>query len=69
MEKLTKEEVLKIKAGKTAVFQFEDGKAVHSARQLIQYVKQTSMPADIEDYTTSADWQQKILVVTAVAKQ
>lgn len=68
MEKLTKEEVLKIKPGKTAVFQFDDGKALHSARALLQYVKQTSMPTDVEDYTTSADWEQKILIVTAVAK-
>ena len=49
MEKLTKEEVLKIRPGKTAVFQFEDGKAVHSARQIIQYVKNTSMPADVKE--------------------
>jgi len=68
MEKLTKEEVLKIRPGKTAVFQFEDGKAVHSARQLIQYVKNTSMPADVKDYTTSADWEQKMLIVTAIGK-
>lgn len=68
MEKLTKEEVLKIRPGKTAVFQFEDGKSVHSARQLIQYVKNTSMPADVKDYTTSADWEQKMLIVTAIGK-
>lgn len=68
MEKLTKEEVLKIRPGKTAVFQFEDGKAVHSARQIIQYVKNTSMPADVKDYTTSADWEQKMLIVTAIGK-
>lgn len=68
MEKLTKEEVLKIRPGKTAVFQFEDGKAVHSARQLIQYVKNTSLPADVKDYTTSADWEQKMLIVTAIGK-
>ena len=68
MEKLTKEDVLKIKPGKTAVYQFEDGKAVHSARQLIQYVKQTSLPADVQDYTTSADWEKKMLIVTAVGK-
>jgi hypothetical protein len=68
MEKLTKEEVLKIRPGKTAVFQFDDGKAVHSARQIIQYVKNTSMPADVKDYTTSADWEQKMLIVTAIGK-
>lgn len=68
MEKLTKEDVLKIKPGKTAVFQFEDGKAVHSARQLIQYVKQTSMPTDVQDYITSADWKKKMLIVTAIGK-
>lgn len=68
MEKLTKEEVLKIRPGKTAVFQFEDGKAVHSARQIIQYVKNTSLPADVKDYTTSADWEQKMLIVTAIGK-
>ena len=68
MEKLTKEEVLKIRPGKTAVFQFDDGKAVHSARQIIQYVKNTSMPADVKDYTTSADWEQKMLSVTAIGK-
>ena len=53
MEKLTKEDVLKVRPGKPVVFQFNDGKAVHSARQLIQYVKQTSMPADVKDYTTN----------------
>lgn len=68
MEKLTKEEVLKIRPGKTAVFQFEDGKSVHSARQIIQYVKNTSMPADVKDYVTSADWGQKMLIVTAIGK-
>ena len=68
MEKLTKEEVLKIRPGKTAVFQFDDGKAVHSARQIIQYVKNTSMPADVKDYTTSAYWEQKLLIVTAIGK-
>lgn len=68
MEKLTKEEVLKIKPGKTVVFQFDDGKAVHAARHTIQYVKQTSMPADVQDYTTSADWEKKLLIVTAIAK-
>lgn len=68
MEKLTKEDVLKIKPGKTAVFQFEDGRAVHSARQLIQYVKRTSMPADVQDYTTTADWEKKLLIVNAIGK-
>lgn len=68
MEKLTKEQLLKVKPGKTVVFSFEDAKAVHSARQLVQYVKQVAMPADIENYTTSADWDKKLLIVTAVAK-
>lgn len=68
MVKLTKAEVLKIKPGKTAVFQFEDGKTLFSARSLLQYIKQTSMPKDVQNYTTSADWEQHILIVTAVAK-
>ena len=66
--KVTKEEVLKIKAGTSKMFALEDGKACNAARVCVQYVKRTSKPEDVSDYTTEIDWQQSIIRITAIPK-
>ena len=65
--KVTKDEIIKIKPGKSKNFVVEDGNACNSARVMVQYVKRCCKPDGISDYKTEIDWQQNVVTVTAIA--
>lgn len=67
--KLTKEDVLKIRAGASKSFALGSGLACNSARVIVQYVKRTCMPENIADYRTITDWENHILTITAISKR
>lgn len=66
--KLTKDDVLKIQAGRTKSFQLDGGSACNAAKVCLQYVKRTCMPANISDYKSTIDWQSHIMTITAISK-
>lgn len=66
--RLTKEDVLKIQAGRSKSFQLDSGAACNAAKVVLQYVKRTCKPASITDYTSTIDWEEHIMTITAVSK-
>lgn len=66
--KVTVEDILKIRPGKTKTFILEKPKECHSAVSLVCYVKKTKKPADISNYSTTTDWKSNSISITAIAK-
>ena len=67
--RVTKDDIVKIKAGTTKHFVVDDGKACNAARVMVQYVKRTSIPDGVIDYKTDIDWKQHIVSITALAEE
>lgn len=67
--RVTKDDIVKIKAGTTKHFIVDDGKACNAARVMVQYVKRTSLPEGVTGYKTDIDWDQHIVSVTALAEE
>lgn len=71
MERITKDDVLGIKAGTVKSFGLKDNAACNSAKTCIQYVKRvhrkTMEEKGITDYKTSVNWNQSIITIQAVA--
>lgn len=65
--RVTKDDIVKIKAGTTKHFIVDDGKACNAARVMVQYVKRTCLPEDVAGYKTDIDWDQHIVSITALA--
>jgi len=64
--KVSKEEVIKIKPGKTEVFICDSPLAARNGQALIlNYVKKYFLPKGVSNYTTSV--KENVLTVTAVA--
>ena len=64
--KVSKEEVIKIKPGKTEVFICDSPLAARNGQALIlNYVKKYFLPKGISNYTTTV--KENVLTVTAVA--
>lgn len=68
MEKLTKDDILKIKKGQTRSFALGSGLAIHSARSLVNYTKRTTqpLPYGITNYKTSSNVSDGIFTITAL---
>lgn len=64
--KVTVEDILKIKPGKTKTFILSSPKECHSARSLVGYVKKTQRPSEVKDYTTTLDWDSNSISITAI---
>jgi hypothetical protein len=66
MMKVTKEEVIQIKPGKTKIFICESPLAARNGQALVlNYVKKYFLPKGVSSYTTSIEGN--VLSVTAVA--
>ena len=66
--KVTKEEVIQIKPGKTKIFVCESPIAARNGQALVlNYVKKYFLPVGVENFTTSLEGN--VLSVTAVASR
>lgn len=65
--KVTVEDILKIRPGKTKTFILGTPSECHSAKSLVGYVKKVRKPADVSDYSTSTDWESNSISITAIA--
>lgn len=66
--KVTKEEVIQIKPGKTKIFVCDTPIAARNGQALVlNYVKKYFLPAGVENFTTSLNGN--VLSVTAVASK
>lgn len=64
--KVTKDEVIQIKPGKTKIFVCDSPLAARNGQALVlNYVKKYFLPAGVENFTTSIEGN--VLSVTAVA--
>lgn len=66
--KVTVEDILKIRPGKTRTFILSNPRECHSAVSLVCYVKKIRKPVDVSKYTTSTDWETNSISITAIAK-
>lgn len=64
--KVTVEDILKIRPGKTRTFILSNPRECHSAVSLVCYVKKTRKPADISNYSTTTDWESNSISITAI---
>jgi hypothetical protein len=64
--KVTVDEILRIRPGKTKTFILGSPRECHSAVALVCYVKKTRKPSDVGNYTTSTDWESNSISITAV---
>lgn len=64
--KVTVDEILKIRPGKTKTFILGSSKECHSAVALVCYVKKTRKPSDVANYATSTDWESNSISITAI---
>ena len=65
----TVKDIIGIKPGKLRVFICDSPKGCNSARVQVQHVKRMYMPEGVENYTVHTQWEDNIVVITAIAKQ
>ena len=65
----TVKDIIGIKPGKLRAFICDSPKACNSARVQVQHVKRMYMPDDVQNYTVHTQWEDNIVVITAIAKQ
>ena len=65
----TVKDIIGIKPGKSKAFICDSPKGCNSARVQVQHVKRMYMPEDVENYTVHTQWEDNIVVITAIAKQ
>ena len=65
----TVKDIVGIKPGKLRAFICDSPKACNSARVQVQHVKRMYMPEGVENYTVHTQWEDNIVVITAIAKQ
>lgn len=64
--KVTVEDILKIRRGKSKTFILDRPSDCHTAISLVSYVKKVRKPMDISDYTTATDWKTNAITITAL---
>lgn len=71
MKRITKEDVLAIRAGTLKSFGLEDNAACGAAKTCIQYVKRMCRKQmakqGIKDYKARVNWEQSIITIQAIA--
>lgn len=67
--RVTKEDILSIRAGQTKIFPLEDNAACNAARVHVQYIKRVHLPKNIQTYETKVDWETHCITITAIAKK
>ena len=65
----TVKDIIGIKPGKLRAFICDSPKACNSARVQVQHVKRMYMPEGVDNYTVHTQWEDNIVVITAIAKQ
>lgn len=64
---VTVEDILNIKPGKSTAFRCENRGKMVSARTLVSYCNKVKCPIGVQRYTTSVNWEDLIVTITAVA--
>ena len=59
--KVSVEDIMNIKPGKTKTFILGKPSECHSAKSLVSYVNNVKKPADISNYTTNTDWESNAI--------
>ena len=65
----TVKDIIGIKPGKLRAFICDSPKACNSARVQVQHVKRMYMPEGVTNYSVHTQWEDNIVVITAIAKQ
>ena len=65
----TVKDIIGIKPGKLRAFICDSPKACNSARVQVQHVKRMNMPEGVANYSVHTQWEDNIVVITAIAKQ
>ena len=65
----TVKDIIGIKPGKLRAFICDSPKGCNSARVQVQHVKRMYMPEGVENYSVHTQWEDNIVVITAIAKQ
>ena len=65
----TVKDIIGIKPGKLRAFICDSPKGCNSARVQVQHVKRMYMPEGVENYSVHIQWEDNIVVITAIAKQ
>ena len=65
----TVKDIIGIKPGKLRAFICDSPKACNSARVQVQHVKRMYMPEGVANYSVHKQWEDNIVVITAIAKQ
>lgn len=68
MDRITKDDILGIRAGQTKSWALPNNFACNSARTMVQYVKRMCMPKNIKNYTTTVDWETNIITIKAISR-
>jgi len=64
--KVTVDDILKIKKGKTKTFILDTPNECHSLVSLVGYVKRVRKPIDIQNYTTTTEWSANAVTIMAL---
>ena len=64
----TVKDIIGIKPGKSKAFICDSPKGCNSARVQVQHVKRMYMPEGVANYTVHIQWEDNIVVITAIAK-
>ena len=65
----TVKDIIGIKPGKLRAFICDSPKACNSARVQVQHAKRMYMPEGVANYSVHTQWEDNIVVITAIAKQ
>ena len=65
----TVKDIIGIKPGKSKAFICDSPKGCNSARVQVQHVKRMYMPEGVVNYSVHTQWEDNIVVITAIAKQ
>jgi len=64
--KVTVEDIMKIKKGKAKTFILDTPNECHSLVSLVGYVKRVRKPVDIQNYTTTTEWDVNAVTIRAL---
>ena len=65
----TVKDIIGIKPGKLRAFICDSPKGCNSARVQVQHGKRMYMPEGVANYSVHTQWEDNIVVITAIAKQ
>jgi len=64
--KVTVDDILKIKKGKAKTFILDTPNECHNLVSLVGYVKRVRKPVDIQNYTTTTEWDVNAVTIRAL---